>query len=547
MHPASLHRIPLVLLAAAAVLTSAAAPAAAQGPGADDDERAHGPAVGESATHEPTWHEGLGSLAFPTSGAPEARADFERGVLLLHSFEYDDAAAAFRAAQEADPGFAMAYWGEAMTHNHPVWDQQDRAAALEALERYAATPAARAERAPTERERRYLEAVDVLYGEGDKARRDTLYGRAMADLAEDYPDDFEAGAFHALSILGLSRGERDVPAYMRAGALALDLFEQNPDHPGAAHYAIHSFDDPTHAPLGLEAALAYAGIAPDAAHAQHMTSHVFLALGMWEEVVEANERALEVFNLGRAERGAEPTMCGHYAEWLAYGYQQRGRVADSEALVEGCLEQAAASPGLSAGAEDMRAMHVASTEDLDGAVADAALDPDGWPEGAAATVLTIQDWTAGFVAARRGRAEEAARRLDSLERRLDSDPPLMRYVAPYAPVWRGTLRSVVAAAEGDLERAVDEARRAAELEAELPVDYGPPVSFEPPRELEGEMLLEAGRAREAVAAFRQALARTPRRASALEGLVRAAEAAGEEAVAAEARSELEAVRAVRDD
>lgn len=466
-------------------------------------------------------HEGLGNLTFPTSGAPAARADFERGVLLMHSFEYEDARAAFRSAQEADPDFAMAYWGEAMTHNHPVWNYQDRDAARAALERYAPDPGARAERAPTERERLYLEAVDVLYGEGDKAARDTLYAAAMEALASAYPDDFEARAFHALSILGLSRGDRDVPAYMQAGAIALDLFRENPDHPGAAHYVIHAFDDPTHAPLGLNAAMAYADVAPDAAHAQHMTSHIFLALGMWDAVVEANERASAVVDGERAARGEDPTTCGHYSQWLAYGYQQVGRPADAEALVLGCLEEAADESWLAIGAEGMRAMHVASTEDIDGAVANAELESADWPDRFLPTIRTIQDWTAGYIAARYGDGEEAAGRVRALEERLDGEPQLIPYLAPYAPVLLGTLRSVVAAAEGDLERAIAEARRAAEHEAALPVDFGPPVSFKPARELEGEMLLAAGRNEEALAAFRQALERTPQRARAVEGFRRA--------------------------
>lgn len=231
----------------------------------------------------------LGTIIFPTSGQPAAQAAFIRGVLYLHSFEYGSAATAFREAQRLEPGFAMAYWGEAMTLNHPVWNEQDSVAARAALARLAPSSEARRGMAPTARERGYLEAVEQLYASGGpKARRDSLYSAAMMALSAAFPADAEARAFYALSLLGLSQGNRIVPTYMRAGAIALALMQQYPDHPGAAHYAIHAFDDPDHAPLGLPAARAYSRIAPAAPHAQHMTAHIFLALGMWDEVVSQN-------------------------------------------------------------------------------------------------------------------------------------------------------------------------------------------------------------------------------------------------------------------
>ena len=158
-------------------------------------------------------------------------------------------------------------------------------------------------KAPTGREKAYLAAVEVLYGEGRKESLDTLYAAEMERLAAAYPDDLEAQTFHALALLGLSQGDRNVPTYMEAGAIALAAFDENPDHPGAAHYAIHSFDDPTHAILAMEAARAYSVIAPDAAHAQHMTTHIFLARGLWDDVVKQNIRAVDVSNRVRMARG----------------------------------------------------------------------------------------------------------------------------------------------------------------------------------------------------------------------------------------------------
>ncbi|HEX3130833.1 MAG TPA: hypothetical protein VH394_26095, partial [Thermoanaerobaculia bacterium] len=143
----------------------------------------------------------LGQVDFPTSGAPAAREQFLRGVAALHSFWYDEAADAFREAQKIDPGFAMAYWGEAMTYNHPIWYEQDRDAARAALERLGATPEARAAKAPTEKEKAWLAAVETLYGQGEKADRDRAYAEAMRRIHERWPDDLEASSFYALSLI----------------------------------------------------------------------------------------------------------------------------------------------------------------------------------------------------------------------------------------------------------------------------------------------------------------------------------------------------------
>ena len=281
----------------------------------------HAPPGPDEDTRSPR----LGTLAFPNSGAKAAQDDFIRGVLYLHSFEYDDAAKAFQQAQARDPGFVMAYWGEAMTHTHPVWNEQDLSAARAALARLAPTREARAARATTARERDWLDAVEILYGEGGKERRDTLYAQAMERLVANHPDD-EARAFYSLALMGLSQGIRNVPTYMRAGAIALDIFSRQPDHPGAAHYVIHAFDDPTHATLGLPAARAYSRIAPGAAHAQHMTTHIFLALGMWDDVVAQNIAA----------SGADRTrwQAGHYTTWLHYGLLQAGKMDSAAALLD---------------------------------------------------------------------------------------------------------------------------------------------------------------------------------------------------------------------
>jgi hypothetical protein len=278
---------------------------------------------------------GVGQVAFPNSGSPAAQQDFLTGLAQLHNFEYGPAAELFRKAQQRDPEFAMAYWGEAMTHNHAVWMEQDLTAARAVLQKLGPTADARLAKAKTEREKDYLRAVETLYGEGDKKARDFLYAEAMDGIRRKYPDDVEAAAFTALALLGTSHAGRDFAIYMRAAAILEPLFPSHQKHPGIAHYLIHSYDDPIHAPLGLRAAREYSTIAPDAAHAQHMCSHIFVAMGMWDDVVEANEAAVKITgNIAAPNR--PPASCGHYPFWLTYGYLQQGRIEAANAMVKKC-------------------------------------------------------------------------------------------------------------------------------------------------------------------------------------------------------------------
>ena len=255
----------------------------------------------------------LGEVRFANSGAPAAQAPFLRGLALLHNFEYGAAAAAFREAQTADPAFVMAYWGEAMTYNHPVWMEQDAAAARAVLARLAPTRSERVARAQTPRERAWLDAVETLYGEGNKEARDLLYSERMRALHESDPTDVDARAFYALSLLGLAHQGRDHGLYMRAAGLLEEAFPANTRHPGVLHYLIHSYDDPVHAPLGLRAARLYGPLAPEAGHALHMTTHIFLALGMWDRSVAANAgngRGQSPARRRRRAAGSVRPLCG---------------------------------------------------------------------------------------------------------------------------------------------------------------------------------------------------------------------------------------------
>ncbi|HEY2804348.1 MAG TPA: hypothetical protein VGI92_00660 [Gemmatimonadales bacterium] len=468
----------------------------------------------------------LGTISFPTSGAAAAQPAFIRGVLYLHSFEYPSAAAAFREAERADPGFVMAYWGEAMTYTHPVWNQQDLDSARMVLAKLAPTRQARLARASTPRERGYLEAVEELYGEGSKQRRDTLFSRAMLREMADFPGDMEARSFAALSILGLNQGVRDVAAYMRAAAMVAPVFAANPDHPGAAHYLIHAFDDPTHAPLGLDAARAYEHIAPDAAHAQHMTTHIFLALGMWDETISQNVIAAD-------QTAYVPS---HYTEWLAYGLLQAGRFTEARALidrVEGNMTRAPRQRGEMA---MMRAQYVITTETWAGQNWNRSLDLAGLP-----LMAGVYRFADGFGAVSYHDGFEAAVDDSALTALADT----LR-VSGDTLAWRKLLvmgkelRAWMLFRPDSFSAAIALVRDAAAIADALPVDYGPPEIVKPAHELLGEMLLDLHRPADAQAEFTRALVLAPGRARSLIGLVRAASAAGDPGVAAGAYRELAA-------
>ena len=470
----------------------------------------------------------LGTIDFPTSGAPAAQTQFIRGVLLLHSFEYQDAARAFREAQRLDSALALAYWGEALSYTHPLWNEQDLNAARAALQRLGPTAAARRAQAPTLREQAYLDAVEILYGEGSKAERDTAYSTAMGRLVKRFPADREAKVFYALSLLGLNQGVRDVPTYLRAAAIVEPVFRENPNHPGAAHLLIHCYDDPSHAVLGLRAARAYSKIAPDAAHAQHMTTHIFLALGMWDEVVSQNEIAS-----GHDHAAWTPH---HYTEWLGYGYLQQGRYREAlqhlELMYRNVNQARRGRPVLA----EMRAEYVVNTERWDSPCLQWSIDLTG----VRARDAAVDVFVAGLSALKRGDRRGAERGLAELavvnRSRAPAGPGQERDQVP--DILLKELGALLRLADGAATDAIALMREATALEDAMPVEYGPPPDVKPAHELFGEMLLQAGRPQEAQQEFARALALAPKRALSLLGLGRAAAAAGDRATATRAYSEL---------
>jgi tetratricopeptide (TPR) repeat protein len=469
----------------------------------------------------------LGTIHFPTSAAAAAQAPFVVGVKALFNFEFDTAAEAFRQTEQADPAFALAYWGEAMSYNHPLWAEQDLAAARRAMDRLAPTAAARAAKAPAGKERALVESLEALFGAGDKLTRDLAYAKAMKGIHDTYPDDDEITAFYALALLGTARpGEKSVRNAMQAAALAEGVFERNPKHPGAAHFIIHAFDDPDHAALGLTAARAYSKIAPAAPHALHMPSHIFVQLGMWNDVIASNEvaytAAITLAEKKNLPRGREDF---HTLAWLQYAYLQEGKTADAErclALAKAVADRDA-SPRVRDGYAAMRARQVVETgkwEPLP--LAGGAVRDGGAPgyDGNAAYVLA-----AGLSAAKLGDLTAASRALEilqAMQKQAESGSNAYR-AKPFAIMAKEVAAAIHAARNGptDREHAEQILKEAAAIELTLDAPSGPPEPIKPSFELLGELLLDEGRLKDAAAEFDRALVRMPNRRASLQGLERA--------------------------
>ncbi len=279
--------------------------------------------------------ENVGSIDFPTSATGEAQERFLRGVAMLHSFGWKQAREQFHAAQEIDANFAMAYWGESLAYNHPLISQMDATEPTRVLQRLAPTKAGRLAKAPTDREKGFIGAVEILWGEGDHVARRVGYMEAMERLYEQYPDDSEVGAFYALSMLGAVAATRDLSQRLnvRAGTITLKLFNENHNHPGAPHYTIHAFDNPLHAPLALEAAYRFSEIAPAVSHARHMPTHIFIQHGMWDRVSGNNQSAYEAAR--ELWRPGDPMGDAiHALDWGQYGDLQRGDYEKARLWIE---------------------------------------------------------------------------------------------------------------------------------------------------------------------------------------------------------------------
>ena len=297
----------------------------------------------EMHAHHHDAAEQLGTVSFPISCAPDSQKAFERGVALLHSFGYEEAEEQFTEITKKDPTCAMAHWGVAMSLFHQIWERPEDAT----LKRgHAEMEQAQKIGAKTERERGYISAMAIFYSDQSKAnylKQAAAYSDEMAKVYKQNPTDLEAGAFYALSLLASDRpNDTTHEAEKKAVAVLNPLFQKQPDHPGLAHYIIHSCDSPEMAAMGLDAARRYAAIAPSSAHAVHMPSHIFARLGLWNEDIQANLKSVALTQKSGAMymRGHEL----HAMHFLLYAYLQTGQDEAAKKIVDEAKQIVASAP-----------------------------------------------------------------------------------------------------------------------------------------------------------------------------------------------------------
>ncbi len=464
----------------------------------------------------------VGSIDFPTSATAEAQQHFLRGVAILHSFGWEQAVEQFQAAQAVDPDFALAYWGESLSYNHPLYPQMNSTKPREVLQRLGENREDRLAKAPTEREKGFLNAVEILWGEGDLEQRRIGYMEAMAELYEQYPDDHEIAAFYALSILSArsaAGGDRDYRMAIRAGTIALDIFNANPIHPGSAHYTIHAFDDPVHAPLALEAAYRFADIAPAVSHARHMPTHIFIQHGMWDLVsghnLSAHEAAMELWEPGQSMGDAI-----HSLDWGQYGDLQRGDYEHARWWMErietmsrqdGFTEGGARGQGGAARALNtvglLHNRYIVDTEEwsLQQVTADS---PD---HELLATALSAYHLEEEAVL-------EAAEK--ELRNRVDAGQD------GFTAIMANQASALMHAAMNHPSQVVEYFNKAVAIISPMPPPRGSANPIKPLYEMYGEVLLDMGKNAEAIEQFALSLERMPNRPRSLLGMARAQAAIG---------------------
>ncbi len=470
-------------------------------------------------THSHPAPEKLGKVSFPTSCAPTAQEQFERGVALLHSFAYTPAEGAFQAAAEQDPKCAMAHWGAAMTYFHQLWEPPIAPASISTAQKEIRL--AQGIEAGSERERGYIHAASLIYQDADSVSYRTRalnYESAMSDLAIKNPKDVEAQVFYALALLSnASPADKTHTNQKQAAALLEPLDRSYPQHPGIPHYLIHAYDNAELAPRGLPAARVYAQIAPSAPHALHMPSHIFTRLGLWDDSITSNLAAKDA-----ARRQGDAGEELHAMDYLVYAYLQNGRDNDAALVVQ----QLKSMPALNAG--NFKISYAATAMPVRYAVergqwSDAAgIAP---PAGAPPHVVAVAVWARGLGLARGGRASEAQTEVESLQqiqnqlRASGND-----YWATQVGIQRHEIMAWLAQANEKPDEAVKLMRASADDEdaiEKLPVTPGPIV---PAREQLGYLLLEQNQPGLALKEFQTALLNAPGRRGALQGVARATEA-----------------------
>ena len=498
----------------------------------------------------------LGTLSFDTTCSPAAQALFMEGLGWLHSFEYEDAQRSFSKAAQTDSGCAIAHWGEAMSYYHPLW-VPPTAAELE-KGRIAITAAKAA--AKSQREQDYLAAVDAFYRDSERLDHKTralAYTEAMKQLHERYPEDREAGVFYALSLIAAGTMAKD-PAFTKekqAAAILNAVLKENPDHPGVAHYLIHGFDYPPLAEMALPAARRYASIAPASAHAQHMPSHIFTRLGLWDEAIKSNlasEAAARGMMKAKGLTGASREQL-HAMDYLAYAYLQTGRDKEAQQVLaelnaidrvdEPVFSVAYAATAIPARLVlERRNWKAAASLQLPENVRTLApLEKFRWGEAHVHFARAIGAARSGNQAL----ARQELALLRAVEQSLTIPPGTYDWRKPVA-VERQIAEAWIARGEGRSEDAVRIMRAVADLDDATEKHPVTPGSVLPAREQLGELLLKLGRPGEAFVEYELSLKRAPRRLAGLYGAARSAELSGKKSVAAHYFAELAQVTSASD-
>lgn len=489
--------------------------------------------VFQSVTVHAAEFEQIGSFDFPTSASGAAQEHFLLGVGYLHSFGFVQAQSEFRRAQELDPDFAMAYWGEVFTYQHPFFGGPSDGPA-EALMRLGRTPEARLAKAPNALEKGFLRAAEAyaLAPGGMPAKR-SAWMEAMLDVYAQFPDHDEVKAFTTVAMLAgaTAAGDMRERINMQAGALGMELFKKNDDHPGAAHYVIHAFDDPIHAPIALEAAWKYADIAPAVSHARHMPTHIFIQHGMWQQVSLWNDSAFEVAKeLWQPGDAADPQ--NHASDWGQYGDLQLWDLARSELWIERAEQTLRENPDHPRSRTTLKIMNARHT-----------IETENWQLTAYSDALIAEELLAlGLSAANLGDLALATKTADKLTGLADASPNNLALLESARQVAGLTLFKEAAR---DIEAGMNSSGMTKQREAlarlaeavsaaeqgRLPNGAANPLK--PSHELYGEVLLAAGDATKAASMFEASLLRTPNRSRSLLGAARAHRAQGHNEVAGE--------------
>ena len=480
--------------------------------------------------------ERLGRVVFPVSCKVEAQRRFERAMALLHSFWWEAGERAFQGVVEADSTCAMAYWGLALVRwRNPMAGGPGAADLLAGQDaaRRAATLGGR-----TSRERDFIAAVGALYGDTGtvpNSARLRRYSSAMERVYARNGADPEAGIFFALALTASApAGDTTFAQQRRAAAILNPLFRQHPDHPGLAHYLIHANDSPQLAELGLEAARRYAAIAPAAPHAQHMPSHIFVRLGLWDETIRSNRASYRAVAAAAGGGGRALTADQlHAMDYMVYAYLQTGQDTAAAAVVAEAQADTAASPEQA----------LVAAYNRNAMVARLALERGRWAEAARLSVRPSPGTPAAEMVTRFARGIGAVRVGDTALARAETlalaaiAAELERRGDPYWPRVTRVKQQAIAAwltlAAGDTAGALRVARSAADSEDVVGKHPITPGEVVPARELEADLLLGLGRAAEAQRAYEHVLALEPHRARSVFGVARSAELAGDHGAAAE--------------